>query len=61
LEQLDDRGYCHSACEDSLKRLGADQIDLYYAHLAATHADNTEKVGALQELKDAGKIRYLSV
>jgi aryl-alcohol dehydrogenase-like predicted oxidoreductase len=61
LEQRGDRDYCHSACEDSLKRLGVDQIDLYYAHRAAPNADVTETVGALQELKDAGKIRYLGV
>jgi aryl-alcohol dehydrogenase (NADP+) len=45
------------ACEDSLKRLGVDVIDLYWLHRddEATHAE--EYVSALNELKSAGKIR----
>jgi aryl-alcohol dehydrogenase-like predicted oxidoreductase len=45
------------ACEDSLKRLGVDVIDLYWLHRddEATHAE--EYVSALGELKSAGKIR----
>jgi aryl-alcohol dehydrogenase-like predicted oxidoreductase len=56
-----DREYCHSACEASLKRLGVDHIDLYYAHRVDPKVDVTETVGALKELKDAGKIRYIGV
>ncbi|MGQ0532156.1 MAG: aldo/keto reductase [Caulobacteraceae bacterium] len=46
-----------AACEDSLKRLGAETIDLYWLHRddEATHAE--EYVAALEELKKAGKIR----
>ncbi|PWZ03855.1 putative Aldo-keto reductase yakc [NADP+] [Testicularia cyperi] len=55
------REWCHQACNDSLQRLGVDQIDLYYAHRPATNVDVTETVAALQELKDQGKIRYLGV
>ena len=45
------------ACEDSLKRLGVDVIDLYWLHRddEATHAE--EYVAALSELKSTGKIR----
>ncbi len=45
------------ACEDSLKRLGAETIDLYWLHRddEATRAD--EYTGALEDLLKAGKIR----
>ena len=56
-----DREYCLSACDASLKRLGTDQIDLYYAHRPDPKVDVTETVGALKELKDAGKIKYIGV
>lgn len=46
-----------AACEDSLARLGVETIDLYWLHRddEATHAE--EYVAALEELKQAGKIR----
>jgi aryl-alcohol dehydrogenase-like predicted oxidoreductase len=48
-----------AACEGSLKRLGVDAIDLYWLHRddEATHAE--EYVGALEELRKAGKVRAL--
>jgi aryl-alcohol dehydrogenase-like predicted oxidoreductase len=55
------RDYCLSACDASLKRLGIDQIDLYYAHRVDPKVDVTETVGALKELQDAGKIKYIGV
>ncbi|MCO5585420.1 hypothetical protein L7F22_039353 [Adiantum nelumboides] len=61
LKQRGDRDYTHSACNDSLKRLGVDQIDLYYAHRPAPDTDVTETVGAMKELKDQGKIKYIGV
>lgn len=59
--QKGDREYCLQACEDSLKRLGVDHIDLYYAHRVDPKVDVTETVGAMKELKDAGKIKYIGV
>ncbi|UZJ51590.1 hypothetical protein CBS101457_000910 [Exobasidium rhododendri] len=59
--QKGDRAYCLSACEASLKRLGVDSIDLYYAHRNAPGTDVTETVGAMKELKEAGKIKYIGV
>lgn len=53
--------WCHQACNDSLKRLGVDQIDLYYAHRPDPKVDVTETVKAMKELKDQGKIRYIGV
>ncbi|KAJ1026897.1 hypothetical protein NDA16_002191 [Ustilago loliicola] len=55
------REWCHQACNDSLKRLGVDQIDLYYAHRADPNVDVTVTVAALKELKEQGKIRYIGV
>ena len=53
--------WCHQACNDSLRRLGVDQIDLYYAHRPDPKVDVTKTVGAMKELKDQGKIRYIGV
>lgn len=55
------RKWCLEACNDSLKRLGVDKIDLFYAHRPDPNVDVTETVGALKELKDQGKIRYIGV
>jgi len=45
-------------CDQSLKRLGTDYIDLYQAHAfdVFTHLDETTR--AFEKLKEAGKIRY---
>jgi aryl-alcohol dehydrogenase-like predicted oxidoreductase len=51
--------YVRSACEASLKRLGTDVIDLYYAHRVDATIPIEETVGAMAELVKAGKVRYL--
>ena len=53
--------YVRSACEGSLERLGTDHIDLYYQHRvdAATPIEDT--VGAMAELVQAGKVRFLGL
>lgn len=61
MTQRADREYYLSACEASLKRLGVDYIDLYYAHRPDPKVDVTETVGAMKELKDAEKIKYIGV
>ncbi|NRR32847.1 aldo/keto reductase [Oxalobacteraceae bacterium] len=49
--------YIRSACEASLKRLGVECIDLYYIHrLNLEQTPLEESLGALAELKRAGKI-----
>jgi aryl-alcohol dehydrogenase-like predicted oxidoreductase len=46
------------ACEQSLKRLGTDRIDLYQMHNPKmAHVDSAEVYGTLDELKAEGKIR----
>ena len=47
--------------EASLRRLGVDVIDLYYAHFDDPDTPLEESIGALSELVDEGKVRYLGV
>ncbi|QDT52662.1 General stress protein 69 [Caulifigura coniformis] len=48
-------------CEESLKRLGTDVIDLYYLHAPDVNTPLAESAGAFRELLDAGKIRAVGV
>jgi aryl-alcohol dehydrogenase-like predicted oxidoreductase len=56
-----DADYVRSACETSLKRLGAETIDLYYQHRVDTNVPIEETVGAMARLKEEGKIRFLGL
>ena len=47
--------------DESLKRLQTDYIDLFYIHFPDDHTPKDEAVGALKDLKDAGKIRAIGV
>jgi aryl-alcohol dehydrogenase-like predicted oxidoreductase len=53
--------YVREACDASLKRLGVETIDLYYLHRVDPSVPIEETVGAMAELKAAGKIRYLGL
>jgi aryl-alcohol dehydrogenase-like predicted oxidoreductase len=53
--------YVRNACDASLKRLGIDEIDLYYQHRVDTKTPIEETVGAMAELVAAGKVRYLGL
>ncbi len=53
--------YVRRACDASLQRLGVDTIDLYYQHRVDATVPIEETVGAMVELKQAGKIRYLGL
>jgi aryl-alcohol dehydrogenase-like predicted oxidoreductase len=53
--------YVRSACEASLTRLGVDHIDLYYQHRVDKTVPIEETVGAMAELVEAGKVRYLGL
>ena len=48
------------ACDDSLKRLGTDHIDIYYAHSDDLETDLEETLNAFNELVVAGKVRYIA-
>jgi aryl-alcohol dehydrogenase (NADP+) len=49
------------ACEDSLKRLATDYIDIYYLHKDDTDTPLDETIEAVGDLIRAGKIRYFGV
>ena len=51
--------YVRSACDDSLRRLGTDHIDLYQLHRPDPEVPIEETLGALDELVVAGKVRTL--
>ena len=53
--------YVHRACDASLRRLGLDHIDLYYQHRVDPDVPIEETVGAMAELVDAGKVRFLGL
>jgi aryl-alcohol dehydrogenase-like predicted oxidoreductase len=53
--------YVRSACEASLRRLQVDVIDLYYQHRVDPETPIEDTVGAMAELVDAGKVRYLGL
>jgi aryl-alcohol dehydrogenase-like predicted oxidoreductase len=56
-----DAAYVRQACEDSLRRLGVDHIDLYYQHRVDPDVPVEETWGALAELVAAGKVRHLGI
>jgi aryl-alcohol dehydrogenase-like predicted oxidoreductase len=53
--------HIRAACEASLKRLGVPTIDLYYLHRVDPNTPIEESVGAMAELVDQGKVRYLGL
>lgn len=50
-----------AACENSLRRLQTDYIDLYWLHNWDMHTPIDETMAALEDLVRAGKVRYLGV
>jgi aryl-alcohol dehydrogenase-like predicted oxidoreductase len=53
--------YVRQAAEGSLQRLGVDHIDLYYQHRVDPDTPIEETVGAMAELVQEGKVRYLGL
>jgi aryl-alcohol dehydrogenase-like predicted oxidoreductase len=53
--------YVRAACEASLKRLGVETIDLYYQHRVDTATPIEETVGAMAQLVQEGKVRFLGL
>jgi aryl-alcohol dehydrogenase-like predicted oxidoreductase len=49
-----------AACNDSLKRLQTDYIDLYYSHHDDREVPIAETLGAYQQLINEGKVRYIA-
>ena len=55
----DSRRWIVQAVEDSLRRLGTDWIDLYQVHRPDPDTDIDETLGALTDLVQQGKVRYI--
>ncbi|SFA89287.1 MULTISPECIES: aldo/keto reductase [unclassified Bacillus (in: firmicutes)] len=53
--------YVKQACDASLARLGVDYIDLYYQHRVDPNVPIEETIGAMSELVQEGKVRYLGM
>ena len=53
------RRWIMQACDDSLRRLGVDHIDLYQAHFIDPLVPIEETLGAFTDLVRAGKVRYI--
>ena len=53
--------YVQRCCDASLRRLAVDHIDLYYQHRVDPGVPIEETVGAMAELVEAGKVRFLGL
>lgn len=53
--------YVRQACEASLKRLNTDHLDLYFQHRLDPEVPIEDTVGAMAELVQEGKVRYLGL
>lgn len=53
--------YVARSLEGSLRRLGVDYIDLYYAHYPDPEVEIEETVGAMARAVEAGKVRYIGL
>ena len=54
------RHFLLRACEDSLRRLGTDHVDVYYMHGFDDHTPVEETLRALDDLIASGKVRYIA-
>jgi aryl-alcohol dehydrogenase-like predicted oxidoreductase len=53
--------HLRAACEASLRALETDRIDLYQYHRPDPNVPYEESIGALKELQDEGKIRWIGI
>jgi aryl-alcohol dehydrogenase-like predicted oxidoreductase len=53
--------YVRQSCEDSLRRLGVEVIDLYYQHRVDPQTPIEDTIGAMADLVRQGKVRYLGM
>ncbi|MCY7365695.1 MAG: aldo/keto reductase [Frankiaceae bacterium] len=55
------RAYLRAACEASLRALGTNAVDLYQLHRPDPQVPYAESVGALEELRQEGKVRAVGI
>jgi aryl-alcohol dehydrogenase-like predicted oxidoreductase len=55
------REHLRAACEASLRALDTDRIDLYQFHRPDPRVSYEESIGAIKELQDEGKVRWLGI
>jgi aryl-alcohol dehydrogenase-like predicted oxidoreductase len=53
--------YVHKCCDDSLKRMGLDVIDIFFLHRVDPAVPIEETVGAMSELISRGKVRFIGL
>jgi aryl-alcohol dehydrogenase-like predicted oxidoreductase len=53
--------YIFQSCDTSLRRLGVSHIDLYYQHRVDPDVPIEETVGAMANLVQQGKVRYIGL
>ena len=53
--------HLRAACEASLRALDTDRIDLYQFHRPDPNVPYAESIGAIKELQDEGKVRWLGI
>jgi len=53
--------YVRKSCDSSLQRLGVEHIDLYYQHRVDRSVPIEETVGAMAQLVEEGKVRFLGL
>jgi aryl-alcohol dehydrogenase-like predicted oxidoreductase len=53
--------YVHQCCDQSLKRMGLDVIDIYFLHRVDPSVPIEETVGAMSELISRGKVRFIGI
>src|SRR5512147_2618015 len=53
--------YVRESCEGSLRRLGVETIDLYYQHRVDPETPIEDTVGAMAQLVEEGKVRFLGL
>lgn len=56
-----DPAHIHRSIDESLTRLGVDEVDLYYYHRVDPRVPIEETVGAFSELVQAGKIKHIGL
>ncbi len=60
LDHGSSRRHLLEACDDSLKRLGTDHIDIYHMHGFDAHTPVDETLKTLETLVQSGKVRYIA-